>query len=80
MRNERMMQQPKFSPEQIAHAIRKPRVGFRLGMSVGSSGLPNKPSTPGKEVRATGREQTPPAAAGRRGEQLIETTSGRSLA
>jgi len=44
----------------------KPGVASQLGTSVGSSDLPSKPSTPGKEVRASRRP--------------TQTAGGRTLA
>lgn len=45
-----------------------------------SSASATPPSTLGKEVRASGRERTPPTAAGGRGERPTQMPDGRSLA
>ena len=57
----------------------KPRAGPRSATSADNSASARPPSTPGKEVRASGRERTTTAAAGGRSEPRVEMARGRSL-
>ena len=49
------MKRSKFSEEQIVYAIRQAESGTPVGHVCRQLGLPSKPSTPGKEVRASRR-------------------------
>ncbi len=59
--------------------FRKLRVAPQSGTCVGNSASSNKPSTPGKDVRASGRERTPSAAPNGRGERTDQKAGDISL-
>jgi hypothetical protein len=75
------MKRSRFSEEQIVYAIRQAESGTPIGdVCAGNWHRRANLLRLEKEVRASRRERTPPAAPGGRGERPAQTAGGRSLA